>query len=351
MVEELDYHMGKVFNYLNNTEDPRWPGHKLAENTYVIFTSDNGGMEGHPGEVITDNYPLDKGKISAMEGGTRVPLIISGPGIPKGVESQVMVNGLDFYPTLLTFTKTPKPKGKNLDGCDLSKLLTHEPNNSDLVRNKNGKPRNSMIWHFPHSVALESTIRSGGFKLVRNDDHKYNPDTPELELYQLYQDVNGKPVRVDIEEANNLVATMPDKANLLNKLLSQGLAEMNASFPYYNHRAGRIGKVKKLIPSVTSHQIAPKVVKFKFSENGAKVIRGDLIYTPNGGARYEEWYRIKGGNQNGNEISFDLPEGATHYFLNLIDENNFLVSYPQTPDYSELSKTKDKFAKYALSVE
>ena len=351
MVEELDYHMGKVFNYLNNTEDPRWPGHKLAENTYVIFTSDNGGMEGHPGEVITDNYPLDKGKISAMEGGTRVPLIISGPGIPKGVESQVMVNGLDFYPTLLTFTKTPKPMGKNLDGCDLSKLLTHEPNNSDLVRNKNGKPRNSMIWHFPHSVALESTIRSGGFKLVRNYDHKYNPDTPELELYQLYQDVNGKPVRVDIEEANNLVATMPDKANLLNKLLSQGLAEMNASFPYYNPRAGRIGKVKKLIPSVTSHQIAPNLVKFKFSENGAKVIRGDLIYTPNGGARYEEWYRIKGGNQNGNEISFDLPEGATHYFLNLIDENNFLVSYPQTPDYSELSKTKDKFAKYALSVE
>mgnify|MGYP002010050839 CR=1 FL=1 len=351
MVEELDYHMGKVFNYLNNTEDPRWPGHKLAENTYVIFTSDNGGMEGHPGEVITDNYPLDKGKISAMEGGTRVPLIISGPGIPKGVESQVMVNGLDFYPTLLTFTKTPKPMGKNLDGCDLSKLLTHEPNNSDLVRNKNGKPRNSMIWHFPHSVALESTIRSGGFKLVRNYDYKYNPDTPELELYQLYQDVNGKPVRVDIEEANNLVATMPDKANLLNKLLSQGLAEMNASFPYYNPRAGRIGKEKQLIPSVSSHQRASNLVKFKFSENGAKVIRGDLIYTPNGGAQYEEWYRIKGGNQNGNEISFDLPEGATHYFLNLIDENNFLVSYPQTPDYSELSKTKDKFAKYALSAE
>ena len=351
MVEELDYHMGKVFNYLNNTEDPRWPGHKLAENTYVIFTSDNGGMEGHPGEVITDNYPLDKGKISAMEGGTRVPLIITGPGIPKGVESQVMVNGLDFYPTLLTFTKTPKPMGKNLDGCDLSKLLTHEPNNSDLVRNKHGKPRNSMIWHFPHSVALESTIRSGGFKLIRNYDHKYNPDTPELELYQLYQEVNGKPVRVDIEEANNLVTTMPDKANLLNKLLSQGLAEMNASFPYYNPRAGRIGKEKQLIPSVSSHQRASNLVKFKFSENGAKVIRGDLIYTPNGGARYEEWYRIKGGNQNGNEISFDLPEGATHYFLNLIDENNFLVSYPQTPDYSELSKTKDKFAKYALSVE
>ena len=72
-------------------------------------------MEGHPGEVITDNYPLDKGKISAMEGGIRVPLIITGPGIRARVESDVMVNGLDFYPTILTLTKTPKPKDKNLD--------------------------------------------------------------------------------------------------------------------------------------------------------------------------------------------------------------------------------------------
>ena len=127
MVEELDYYMGKVFNYLNNTEDPRWPGHKLVENTYIIFTSDNGGMEGHPREVITDNYPLDKGKISLMEGGTRVPLIITGPGIKEGIESDVMVNGLDFYPTLLTLTGTPKPDGKNLDGADLKDLLLNNP--------------------------------------------------------------------------------------------------------------------------------------------------------------------------------------------------------------------------------
>ena len=63
---------------------PAGRAHKLSENTYVLFTSDNGGMEGHPGEVITDNYPLDKGKISAMEGGIRVPLIITGPGIRAG---------------------------------------------------------------------------------------------------------------------------------------------------------------------------------------------------------------------------------------------------------------------------
>ena len=63
MVETLDYYVGKLIGYLERTEDPRWPGHKLIENTYVIFSSDNGGMEGYSNIVFTDNYPLDEGKI------------------------------------------------------------------------------------------------------------------------------------------------------------------------------------------------------------------------------------------------------------------------------------------------
>ena len=144
-------------------------------------------MEGHPGEVITDNYPLDKGKISLMEGGTRVPLIITGPGIKEGIESDVMVNGLDFYPTLLTLTGTPKPDGKNLDGADLKDLLLNNPQDSNLIKGKNGKVRDSMVWHFPNSAAFESSIRVKGFKLVRNYDHKFHQKNPELELYELYR--------------------------------------------------------------------------------------------------------------------------------------------------------------------
>ena len=124
---------------------------------------------------------------------------------------------------------------------------------------------------------------------------------------------------------------------------------MNASYPYYNPQANRVGPEKKLVPVVKSHQQASNVVTFTFTENGAQVIRADLIYSLNGGERYEEWYRIKGGVRKKNEISFSLPKETTHYFLNLIDENNFLISYPQTPDYAELSKTKDKFAKYAIA--
>ena len=349
MVEELDYYMGKVFDYLKGTQDPRWPGHKLIENTYIIFTSDNGGMEGHPGEVITDNYPLDKGKISAMEGGTRVPLIITGPGIPKGVESDVMVNGLDFYPTLLTLTGTKRPKDKDLDGCDLSDLLLKNPTNSSLVKNKDGKPRNTMVWHFPHSVALESTIRMGGYKLVRNYNHRFDERTTELELYQLYKTENGKQVRVDIEEANNLASQHPQLSKELNERLSSILNEMDASYPYYNPQARRVGAEKNLIPKVISHEIHNETVTFSVREQGAKIVRADLIYTNNGGKKYEEWYRIKGKEKTKGTISFNLPEGSTHYYLNLIDENNFLVSYPETPDYSQLGKTKEKFSKFAIA--
>ena len=349
MVEELDYYMGKVFQYLKNTDDPRWPGHKLIENTFIIFTSDNGGMEGHAKEVITDNYPLDKGKISAMEGGTRVPLIITGPGIPKGVESDVMVNGLDFYPTLLTLTGTKHPKDKNLDGCDLSDLLLKDPTNPNLVKNKDGRPRDTMVWHFPHSVAMESTIRVNGYKLVRNYNHRFDEGTTELELYQLYKTDNGKQVRVDIEEANNLASQNPELTKELNERLSSILNEMDASYPYYNPQARRVGAEKNLIPNVISHEIHNGTVTFSVREQGAKIVRADLIYTKNGGKKYEEWYRIKGKEKIKGTISFKLPEGSTHYYLNLIDENNFLVSYPETPDYSELGKTKEKFAKFAIT--
>ena len=349
MVEELDYYMGKVFNYLKDTEDPRWPGHKLIENTYIIFTSDNGGMAGHAKEVITDNYPLDKGKISAMEGGTRVPLIITGPGIPKGVESDVMVNGLDFYPTLLTLTGTKRPKDKDLDGCDLSDLLLKNPTNSSLVKNKDGKPRDTMVWHFPHSVAMEITIRMNGYKLVRNYNHQFDEGTTELELYQLYKTDNGKQVRVDIEEANNLASQNPELTKKLNQRLSSILKEMDASYPYYNPQARRVGAEKNRIPKVISHEIHDGTVTFSVREQGAKIVRADLIYTKNGGKKYEEWYRIKGKEKIKGTISFNLPEGSTHYYLNLIDENNFLVSYPETPDYSELGKTKEKFAKFAIA--
>ncbi|MDF7808622.1 sulfatase [Pontiellaceae bacterium B12219] len=348
MVEELDYYVGKLFHYLETTEDPRWPGHMLSENTYIIFTSDNGGMEQHPGEIITDNAPLARGKISAMEGGTRVPLIIVGPEIDAGVQSDVMVNGLDFYPTILSWTGTPRPEGKHLDGLDLSTLLAKDPTNPTLVKEGDGSVRDTMVWHFPNSIALESTIRIGDYKLVRNYDHIGNPNTPELELFRLYETRNGKQKRGDIEEANNLADAMPEKTQEMNRKLSEILTEMKASYPYYNPACKFNLPGKDSVCEVVSNVRKGSTVQFRYKENGAKVIRAQLLYTLNGGHRYEEWFRLPAELMDGNKVQAQLPEGTTHYVINLIDENNFLVSYPEMVDM--IGSRKEAYSVKALSV-
>ncbi|MGB1925591.1 MAG: sulfatase, partial [Rubripirellula sp.] len=307
MVEELDYYVGKVFNYLERTDDPRWPGHKLSDNTYVIFTSDNGGMEGHPGEIYTDNYPLDRGKISAMEGGTRVPLIITGPKIPKGQQSDVMVNGIDFYPTILSWVGAVPSPEKTLDGADLSNLLERDPQDPSLVLDKDGTPRDTLVWHFPNSIALESTIRIGDYKLVRNYNHIHDPRSVPLELYQLYKTNGRKQIRVDIEEAHNLATTEKARAASMNDRLTEILEEMQASYPYYNPSFRNIGRKGKLVPLVSSFQQDGQLVQFKYKEQGARVVRANLIYTKNGFKKNEEWFRTPAKLKSDRTATVELP--------------------------------------------
>ena len=343
MVESLDYYVGKLLKYLRETEDPRWPGHKLVENTYVIFTSDNGGMEKVPGEIITDNYPLDKGKINAKEGGVRVPLIIKAPGIKSGAESNAMVNGLDFYPTILNWTGTSKPKEQHLDGLDLAPYLKSDLTDPNLIADAEGNPRDTMTWHFPHS-SMQSTIRKGRFKLIRNWNASLLPNRPALELYRLY-DNSGK--RVDIEESKNLAASMPEKAKEMNHLLESYLQEMKASPPFLNPtcKAKLFAKDKVCKPNEQGRD--GNRVWLTFQENGAKVVKANLIYTDNGGAKYEEWYRTT-ARLIGNKVQADLPENTTHYVFNLIDENHYLVSFPEMKEESDRS---EKYSKRALKVE
>jgi arylsulfatase A-like enzyme len=350
MVEELDYYVGRLLKFLDETEDPRWPGHSLRENTYLIFTSDNGGMERHPGEIITDNFPLARGKISAMEGGTRVPLIVRGPGIPANVQSDVMVNGLDFYPTILALAGIEQPAEKHLDGADLSALLKTDPTNPKLVHEADGRMRDTMVWHFPNSVALESTIRVGDWKLVRNYDHLNNKHASELELYRLYDTKDGQQKRNDIEEANNLADSMPEKAHALNAKLTEILTEMEASYPYYNPDFKHPLPNKEKVCTVKSHVQTGDRVEFSYQENGAKVVRANLLYTLNGGAQYEEWFRQPAELLPGAKVAAQLPTGATHYFINLIDENNFLKSYPEVMDMRGQANGKNPYSTVALPV-
>ena len=357
MVEQLDYYVGQLFAYLAKTDDPRWPGHKLSENTYIIFTSDNGGMEGTPEDIFTDNAPLDEGKLHLQEGGVRVPLVITGPGIEAGKESDVMVNGLDFYPTILSLVGAPKPAGQRFDGCDLSALLLKDPTDPTLVRDAADKVRDTMMWHFPSSVWMESSIRVGDYKLMRNYDvggvnHRWPQRTtaPPLELYRLYNSETGAPVRVDLEEQDNLVESLPEKMQELDQRLTEMLTEMKACYPSYNpHYSGELPH-KDTVPVVVSHEQHGRKVKVTYKEQGARVVNASLIYTKTGGTPRAEWFRRPARLQSGRQVAVTLPPGTTHYFINLVDEHNFLVSYPDLPETKERKKARINYADTALKV-
>ena len=340
MVEMLDYYMGQMFTYLKETDDPRWPGHKLIENTYIIFTSDNGGMEKVPGEIITDNFPLDKGKINAKEGGIRVPLIITGPGIKAGQQSDVMINGLDFFPTILSWSGAKKPDNLKLDGLDISTLLAKDASNPKLVKKENGEVRNSIMHHFPNSYSMHSTLRIGDYKVIRN----YKPEMPPFELYQLYD--NGK--RVDIEESKNLAKAMPEKVQEMNKILQQKLEEMDASFPFLNPYTWRKLPGKDQVCAVSENGLDGNKAWVKFKENGNKVTKAYLLYTDNGGHKYEEWYRLDAQVKDG-KVSAKLPKGTTHYLFNLVDDKRFMVSYPRMGQMNHYNINK-KYSINALKV-
>ena len=348
MVEMLDAYVGHLLDYLETTDDPRWPGHKLIENTYVIFSSDNGGCEGS-GETYTSNVPLDKGKSSAKEGGTRVPLIITGPGIQSGVDSDVLANGLDFYPTILSWTNTENQAGVELDGSDLSTLLSTNSEDSDLVKDSSGAVRNTMIHHFPHGNTPQSTIRIGGYKLIYNYGQVDGVPNrlPELELYRLYGDGNA---RVDIEEANNLAMTMPEMAQAMKQQLLQELDAMDASWSYFNPHTKYPLPNKDKVCTPLKAQRKGETVSLSFKENGSKVVQGYFMVTLNGGENYEEWFRYKAVVNEDGSLTAELPVGATHYLFNLIDEHGFMVSYPQVDDMGMVKKKKVKFSSYALNA-
>jgi arylsulfatase A-like enzyme len=171
----------------------------LAENTIVIFTSDNGGES-----RVTTNSPLREGKSTLYEGGIRVSLIINWPGRikPRSVCS-TPVCVIDFYPTfchIVGFTPAP---GTCLDGTSILPLL-EDPSASFA--------RDTLYWHYPlskpHFLGGRScgAVRKGNWKLLKFFDDGH------VELYNL---------KDDIGEKNNLADKMPRKTKELHGLLQQ----------------------------------------------------------------------------------------------------------------------------------
>jgi arylsulfatase A len=169
-IQTLDDSIGRLLSHLDRSG--------LRERTIVIFTSDNGGLhmpEGrHP--RVTHNTPFRAGKGYLYEGGLRVPLIVQGPGVPKGRIVGTPLLNTDWTPTLLALAGIPGARG--LDGINQAPLLTG---------GKEASADRSFYWHIPHYTNQGSrpagAVRQGRWKLVEHYD------TGKFEMFDLQSDI------------------------------------------------------------------------------------------------------------------------------------------------------------------
>ena len=197
MVESIDDGVGEIMAKLDRLG--------LAENTVLIFMSDNGGER-----TVTENFPLRAGKSFLYEGGLRVPCIVRWPGkIRPGTICDEPIVLHDFYPTLMEIAGVRAEKHQVIDGESLVPLF----------RGAKHLKRKALYWHYPMAKphflggASASAIRMGDFKLVEL------LDTGKVELYNL---------RTDLEEIHDLAEALPQKTSELKRRLEDWCRDVKA---------------------------------------------------------------------------------------------------------------------------
>jgi arylsulfatase A-like enzyme len=201
MTLAMDEAVGRVLDKLR--------AEKLEDDTLIFFFSDNGGPT-MPGTTINGsiNAPLRGSKRTTLEGGIRVPFVVSWKGkLPAGKTYESPVIQLDILPTALTAAGVAVPAEWKLDGVNLLPYL--EGKNT-------AAPHDTLYWRFGAQMA----IRQGDWKLVRYDPaadgDKAKGATP-AKLYNLARDIG---------EANDLAAKEPERLKDLEAAWQKWNAEL-----------------------------------------------------------------------------------------------------------------------------
>ncbi|MEJ6727636.1 MAG: sulfatase-like hydrolase/transferase, partial [Akkermansiaceae bacterium] len=208
VIEHIDSEVGRITDLLREL--------KLSENTYVIFTTDNGPwlqFKHHGGSA----GPLRDGKGTTFEGGQRVPCVMWAPGrIPAGTTCDSLCGTIDLLPTIAALTESALPEDKKIDGLDISTLL-HGGSDS---------PRNEFVYYSSQG-ALQG-LRQGDYKLLikKPRNQKKNPKAKtQTFLFNL---------KDDLGEQKNLALEMPDLVAKLKARMESLDAEVtkNARSPW-----------------------------------------------------------------------------------------------------------------------
>ncbi|MFN3168056.1 MAG: sulfatase-like hydrolase/transferase [Phycisphaeraceae bacterium] len=207
VVEELDARVGDLLDALEQAGK--------AENTIVIFTSDNGRQGGQQGP--DDDPPYSGRKWQSLEGGTRVPCIVRWPKrIDAQTTSDEIMAAIDWFPTLAVMCNIPidlPESAQRIDGTECWGVLKQL--NSDTSRVE------LLYWH---GKGQATAIRVGEWKLFFNAGDQA-PDDPQADQLPALYNLEDDP-----KEQHNLAAKHPDKVRALAKrakVLLQGV---------YNHQ-------------------------------------------------------------------------------------------------------------------
>ena len=214
MIESMDDAVGTLLDTIDRLG--------VAENTIIVFGSDNGGnMYNDVGGVTaTSNAPLRGGKATMYEGGVRVPMVVCWPGQVEGnTRSDALTNSCDFFPSLLEMLGISGSAEQEFDGTSIVPALRGEP-----------LPHRAIFTYFPHDPPVPEwmppavSVHHKDWKLIRiffggqNGSHRYK-------LFNL---------RDDIGETKNLAARHPEVVRELDDMIDSFLEETGAVQPVPN---------------------------------------------------------------------------------------------------------------------
>lgn len=219
ILEHMDHNIGRLVDLLDELA--------VADNTLIVFVSDNGGCTMEPdavgGRFPGNNGPFRAGKATTFQGGLNVPLLMNWKGrLPQATVSDGQVMHCDIFSTLLDAAEIPVPEMNGRNPVRGMSLMPHM-----LSAGKETIPERAMIFELWGNIGL----RKGDYKLWSNVGREHSPDWDALVAELEQTDLALYDLSKDVAEKNDLGTELPEVYGALKKGLIDHLSNINSGYP------------------------------------------------------------------------------------------------------------------------